>query len=376
MEKKVKFQFTPALLYWLGVVATIVITTLEFVHHGAENYIDFRDATLNFFAGISSYTPEYVAAHGRFYLYSPVFHYLFAPFAYLPFYVGGYLWNLFGWSAFWLGIHYLPDKVRKHETALMGYLLLFVMQSIFCFQFNVLVGAIFVLAYDLLERDQPLWAVVLIMVSATCKIYGIIELALLLCYPKFWRNMSLAAVAGVLLFLLPMTKLGLSGYIPWHQQWLEALTTHTATTCEYISVVWAQPIQAWALPHMRWIQSAALVVLAVLFFLQQKQWNKTDFKVGVLAVLMMYIILFSESAEFCTHMISMTGFGIWYFNRKNPSTFERVLLWTLFVLFGVMPIDILCPPSWCLYVHKTLWIGVWVMTVAFVYMTYKTIRHE
>jgi len=360
-------------LFWIGVIATLVITTLEFVHDGAENYINFRDATRNFFLGISSYTPEYVANHGRYFIYSPVFHYLFAPFAYLPFYVGGYLWNLVGWIVFFFAIKTLPGELKNHTAALIGWLLLFVMQSVFCFQYNILVCCIFLLAFSLLENDKPFWAILLIMLSATTKVYGAVELALLLCYPKFWRNIGYAALCGLLLLLLPATKLGLHGLIPWYMDWVNMLTSHTENTCVYYSLIWAQPLQAWSIHHIRLFQVILLGILSVLFFLCHKAWGDYRFKVGVLATLMIYIVLLSEAAEFTTHMISATGFALWYFLKKEHIVFEKILFWALFILFGIMPIDIFFPSTWCMYTHTKLWIGVWVFTLAWCYLISDTL---
>jgi len=374
MNKLLSFFQKPYTLLWLGAIAVVVITTLEFLHDGAENYIDFRDATVNFFHGVSSYTPEYVAAHGRFFIYSPVFHYLFAPFAYMPFYIGGYLWNLLGWTAFFFAIQSLPGTLKERTVPIVGYLLLFVMQSVFCFQYNILVCCIFLYAFTLLENDKPFWAILLIMLSATTKIYGVIELALLLCYPKFWRNMVYATLCGIALVVLPATKLGFSGLIPWYMDWFNQLTVHTNTTCEYFSLIWAQPIQSLALEYMRVFQIIVIGILGILFFLCKNQWQDYRFKIGALATLMIYIVLMSEAAEFTTHTISITGFALWYFLKKEHTMVEKIFFWALFILFGVMPIDIFFPAQWCLYIHKTLWIGVWIFTLAWGYLVADTIK--
>jgi len=374
MDKLKAILSKPLTLYILGCVAVVVISTLEFIHDGAENFITYRDATIAFFQGVSSYTSDFVESHGRFFLYAPVFHYLFAPFAYLPFYAGGYLWNLAGWTAFFFAIKTLPGTLHECTTPLVGYLLLFVMQSVFCFQYNILVCCIFLYAFTLLENDKPFWAVLLIMLSATTKIYGGIELALLLCYPKFWRNMGYAVLCGIGLLLLPITQTGWDGLVAWYMDWIDQLTTHTENTCSYISLIWAQPAQAFALAHTRLVQGVILGGLAILFVACRRRWQNYAFKVGVLASLMIYIVLLSEAAEFTTHTISVTGFALWYFLKEKHTTLEKIILWGLFVLFGVMPIDIFFPADWCYFVHKVLWLGVWVFTLCWGYLVYETVH--
>lgn len=369
-----RFFQNPTAIYWLGFVAVIAITTMEFIHHGAENYIDFRDATHNFFLGISSYTPEYVAEHGRYYIYSPVFHFLFAPFAYMPFYLGGYAWNLLGWTVFFFAVKWLPGTLQTKITPILCFMLLEVMQSVFCFQYNLLVCCIFLLAFTLLEKDKPFWAVLLIMLSATTKIYGIVELALLFCYPKFWRNIGYALLCGIVLAALPALKLGFGGLVPWYMDWFNQLTDHYENTCTYFSLIWAQPIRFFAFPYMRVFQAGVLAILAVLFLCSHRIWTDYAFKVGVLATLMIYIVIMSEAAEFTTHTISIMGYTLWYFLKDKRSLLDRILFWALFILFGVMPIDIFFPTSVCLYIHKTLWIGVWVFAIAWVRLIWETVR--
>lgn len=373
-ERFVAFMTNPHTVFWLGFVIAAVATSLELFRGRAENYVDYRDATLNFWNGISSYTPEFVAAHGRYFIYSPVFNILFAPFAFLPFYVGGYLWNLLGYTVFFFAVRTLPETLSRRSVPMLLFLLLFVEQSVFCFQYNLLVTCIFILAWSLLERDRAFWAVLLIMLSVTTKIYGAVELVLLLCYPRFWKNMGYAVLCGVGLLLLPAVQCGLDGLLPLYQDWFAMLTDHHEMTGPYYSLIFAWPVTAFTLPYMRWFQGAVLLVLGVLFFLCRRHWGDFRFKTGVLATVMMYIVVMSEAAEFTTYTIAVTGYALWYFLRDRHSVFDRVLFWAVFVLFGILPIDVFCPSSVCLFVHTKLWLGVWVFTVAWGRVIYDTVR--
>ena len=93
-------------------------------------------------------------------------------------------------------------------------------------QFNPVVAYLFVFAFTLFEKNHPLWAILLILISGFCKIYGIFELALLLCYPKFWRNLLYTVLLAAVLFLLPLVALPLSGFIPHYMRWAEVLGLH------------------------------------------------------------------------------------------------------------------------------------------------------
>ena len=379
MKKFFAFFTVSRNVYWLGFVIAVAASLIELLRGGAENYCVFRDATLQFWQGINPYTQEFVDVHHRYFIYSPIFCVLFAPFAFMPFYLGGLVWNLFGYTVFYFGIKNLPGVLSAKAPLIMLYLLLTVAQSLFCFQFNLLVAAIFVWALVLLERDQPFWAILLIMISATTKIYGAVELALLLFYPRFWRNVGYVLLTGIGLLLLPALHGGVEGLLSGYQNWLAQLVSHQSTGI-YYSFLFLPGIRSFALPYMRLFQASVLLLMAIPFAFEMSnvkcQMSNLKYKISLLAALMGYIVLFSEAAEYTTYTITMTGYALWYFLEDKRPLVDRILFWALFVLWCVMPIDLFCPSKLCNYIHSTLWIGVLTYTVAWVRMIYITCKRS
>lgn len=381
MKKFFAFFTVSRNVYWLGFVIAVAASLIELLRGGAENYCVFRDATLQFWQGINPYTQEFVDVHHRYFIYSPIFCVLFAPFAFMPFYLGGLVWNLFGYTVFYFGVKNLPGVLSAKAPLIMLYLLLTVAQSLFCFQFNLLVAAIFVWALVFLERDQAFWAILLIMISATTKIYGAVELALLLFYPRFWRNVGYVLLTGIGLLLLPALHGGVEGLLSGYQNWLAQLVSHQSTGI-YYSFLFLPGIRSFALPYMRLFQASVLLLMAIPFLLpilppfKGKVEVGLPFRVGLLAALMGYIVLFSEAAEYTTYTITMTGYALWYFLEDKRPLVDRILFWALFVLWCVMPIDLFCPSKLCNYIHSTLWIGVLTYTVAWVRMIYITCKRS
>lgn len=379
MKKFFAFFTVSRNVYWLGFVIAVAASLIELLRGGAENYCVFRDATLQFWQGINPYTQEFVDVHHRYFIYSPIFCVLFAPFAFMPFYLGGLVWNLFGYTVFYFGIKNLPGVLSAKAPLIMLYLLLTVAQSLFCFQFNLLVAAIFVWALVLLERDQAFWAILLIMISATTKIYGAVELALLLFYPRFWRNVGYVLLTGIGLLLLPALHGGVEGLLSGYQNWLAQLVSHQSTGI-YYSFLFLPGIRSFALPYMRLFQASVLLLMAIPFAFQmsnlKSEISNLKYKISLLAALMGYIVLFSEAAEYTTYTITMTGYSLWYFLEDKRPLVDRILFWALFVLWCVMPIDLFCPSKLCNYIHSTLWIGVLTYTVAWVRMIYITCKRS
>ena len=379
MKKFFAFFTVSRNVYWLGFVIAVAASLIELLRGGAENYCVFRDATLQFWQGINPYTQEFVDVHHRYFIYSPIFCVLFAPFAFMPFYLGGLVWNLFGYTVFYFGVKNLPGVLSAKAPLIMLYLLLTVAQSLFCFQFNLLVAAIFIWALVLLERDQPFWAILLIMISATTKIYGAVELALLLFYPRFWRNVGYVLLTGIGLLLLPALHGGVEGLLSGYQNWLSQLVSHQSTGI-YYSFLFLPGIRSFALPYMRLFQASVLLLMAIPFAFEMSnvkcQISNLKYKISLLAALMGYIVLFSEAAEYTTYTITMTGYALWYFLEDKRPLVDRILFWALFVLWCVMPIDLFCPSKLCNYIHSTLWIGVLTYTVAWVRMIYITCKRS
>ena len=97
-------------VFGLGLLVVLAATTIETLRGRATNFYAYYDATNMFWAGINPYTLEYVEAHSIWFLYTPVFTTIYAPI----------------------------------------FLLLLILQSTFCFQYNMVVCYIFLFAFILM----------------------------------------------------------------------------------------------------------------------------------------------------------------------------------------------------------------------------------
>lgn len=359
-------------LYLLGFVLAFVITLLEYSRGRHLNFLVFADSTLDFWRGVNPYLPEWVAAHARFFLYTPVFSVLFTPFAVLPSWLGPFAWNLFNYTLYFAAVFTLPDRfTHRQKCAFFLFTLPILCQSLLSFQYNVTVASMFLIAWSLLERGRAFWAVLVIMISGCTKIYGIFELALLVCYPRFGRNVLYAAAIGAGLFLLPLVHLAPSGLLPYYGEWLNALTTHQAAQT-YDSLFYARPFSEWMLPHFRLLQLGSLALLAALFLASWRKWRTAAFRAQALGILMGWVVLLSDSAEKHTYLIALAGFALWYWSRPQRTRTDKVLFWSNFVLLGLVPIDIVCPVPVMRLVTQTLWLHVWVFCFTWLRMVWLT----
>ena len=350
-------------VFGLGLLVVLAATTIETLRGRATNFYDYYDATNMFWAGINPYTLEYVEAHSIWFLYTPVFTTIYAPVFLLPEWLGPYVWNVFNYVMLCMAIRLLPKPLAPFRIRIFLFMLLLILQSAFCFQYNMVVCYIFLFAFILMERGKPLWATLLIMISATTKYYGAIELGLLMCYPRFWRNIGYALMWGVVLLLLPMINTAFDNVFALYRSMWDSYESHRSAV-DYSGLFFVRGLKPWLLPNLRVVQMGVLLVISALFFWRYKRWHDFRFRVETLAVMMGYIILFSDSPETHTYMITLAGYQMAFWLQPQRTKFDWVLYWLLFVNFCILPVDAICPTPVYRFFHDNFWLDVYCMTIA------------
>ncbi|MBR1767728.1 MAG: SUMF1/EgtB/PvdO family nonheme iron enzyme [Prevotella sp.] len=361
-----KWFFTnPTCVFCLGLAVVLTATTIEILRGRATNFYDYYDATNMFWAGISPYSLEFIEAHSIWFLYTPVFTTIYAPIFLLPEWLGPFVWNGFNYCMLCLAIKTLPQPLAPYRMKIFLFLLLLILQSTFCFQYNMVVCYIFLFAFTLLENGKPFWATLLIMISATTKYYGAIELGLLLCYPKFWRNMGYALFWGVVLLLLPTINTAFDNVFVLYKDMWGTYESHRGAA-DYPGLFYAPGLKSLLLPNLRIVQLSVLVLIGAMFFWLNKRWSDFRFRVETLAVMMGYIILFSDSPETHTYMIALSGYMMAFWLQPQRSKFDWILFWLLFVNFCILPVDALCPTPVYRFFHNNFWLDVYCMAIAWI----------
>lgn len=349
-------------LYLFGLLVAIVATALETLRLRYANYLVYTDSTLDFWNGVNPYTQDFVDAHHRYFLYTPVFSVLYYPIALLPRWLGPFVWNLGNYSLFALSVFTLPRQYDAYKTRIFLFLLLILEQSVFPFQFNIVVAYCFLFAFTLMERGRFFWAVLLIMVSTTTKVYGIVELLLLFCYRKPFRHLAYAAVVGVVLLALPALKTGFGGLLACYENWWNMLAVHQ-TDKYFASLLYAWPLR-YVLDYYRLVQLLTVGMVVAVFFAQYRKWPDFRFRATTLGILMGWIIVFGDSSETHTYLIALSGYMLWYWLQAYHTRLDRCLLWAMTLFFGIIPVDLFVPSSVHHFLNDTLYIDVYLYALA------------
>ena len=356
MSKKI---FSNKYFWWgLGLLIVLIATSVEVFRGRNTNYFDYQDSTRMFWEGLSPYNLEYAQAHQIYFLYTPVFSVLFAPIFYLPWWLGPYVWNIGNYTLFSLAIKWLPQQLDKYKLYIFVFLLSVVLQTVFCYQHNIIVAYIYLFAFILLERGKGFWAVFLIMLSATTKIYGAAELAILFCYPKTFRNFGYAILCGAFFLLLPAVNTNFDNVFVLYQQMFDMIASHHSDS-DYIGILFAVGLKPFLLPNYRLVQVVVLAMLAVLFFWRYKRWSDFRFRVQALGVLSGFMILFSDCPETHTYIICLPFYVMAFWLQPQRNWIDWTLFWSLVVNYMILPTDVLCPAWLHNFIHRTFWLDVY-----------------
>ena len=356
MTKKI---FSNKYFWWgLGLLVVLIATSVEVFRGRNTNYFDYQDSTRMFWEGLSPYNLEYAQAHQIYFLYSPVFSVLFAPIFYLPWWLGPYVWNIGNYTLFSLAIKWLPQQLDKYKLYILVFLLSVVLQTVFCYQHNIIVAYIYLFAFILLERGKGFWAVFLIMLSATTKIYGAAELAILFCYPKTLRNFGYAILCGAFFLLLPAVNTNFDNVFVLYQQMFDMIASHHSDS-DYIGILFAVGLKPFLLPNYRLVQVVVLAILAVLFFWRYKRWSDFRFRVQALGILSGFMILFSDCPETHTYIICLPFYVMAFWLQPKRNWIDWTLFWSLVVNYMILPTDVLCPAWLHNFIHRTFWLDVY-----------------
>lgn len=344
--------------FYLGLFLAIAATTIEVVRGRNTNYFDYQDSTRMFWEGLSPYTLEYGQMHGLYILYIPVFFVLFAPVFMLPWWLGPFVWNIGNYCLFTFAIKSLPKPLDGRRLWIFAFLLSVLLQTIFCYQYNIVVAYIYLFAFILLERNKPFWAVLLIMISAMTKVYGVAELAILLCYPKFWRNIGYAVLCGVVLFLLPALNTSFDDVFALYGQVFDMISAHH-NHADFPGILFARGLKPFLLPNYRLVQITVMCLMAIGFFWRYKRWGDFKFRVRALAALTGFMILFSDCPETHTYIIAFPFYAMSFWLQNKRTWYDWTLFWLLVVNFCILPTDVLCPAWLHNYIHETFWLDVY-----------------
>lgn len=300
-----------------------------------NNFIIFRSSWSHLLAGLPLYD-LYPGEYFDYFLYHPSFPVLFSPFAALPAKAGLLCWLTFSAAIFLYAVHRLPLPERTRH-ALAWCLLLELGNALQSSQTNPAMTAFMLLTLVHLQKEEPAKAAAFTCLAFFIKGYGAIVGLLFVFYPKRWQYVNYCLLFGVTGTLLPLLFISPETLTAYYTAWVQLLTGSTIK--EDGSLLGSlRYITGLAAPYTDVVLLAGMFLLAGIFTTALVRRPRGSAML-VLAALMIWIVIFNQSAESPTYVIAVTGAAMALLMPPMQPV-ARYLLITMLVVTCLCPTDL------------------------------------
>jgi len=309
-------------------VGALVVGIQQGVIIHENTFAIFRASYAHLVSGLDLYA-AYPREHRDLYKYSPTFALLMAPFAWLPFAPALVLWNVASAGLLCVAIARLLPPGAAATALAVAFL-----ETVGALQYsqtNTAIAALLIAAFLALEVDRPVRAGAWLAVGAAVKIFPLTGLLLAVPRQRTVRTVLASAVALAGLAALPLLVTDPHTLLDQYRSW------HAITAGETASGEVARGAHAWGLnggamqavrvwfgvDWPNWpVQLVGTALLVLPVPIGRRLWGDASFRIGLLASVLMYVVLFNHRAEAPSYVIAMAGVGIWYAtsDRRAPRT--------------------------------------------------------
>lgn len=339
--------FTAQRRIWvLYVFVALACWLLKIMGHNQNNFLIFRASYYHLIHHLNLYG-SYPAEHDDMYYYGPLFPVFFAPFALPPKAIGLLLWELANAAAYLIAVNYLPLNISRKKMLLLFCAIEFA-NSGYSEQFNPMMVAFIMGAFLLVEMEKDVWATLLIVAGAMMKLYPIVGLAFFMFSKHRTKFVVSTVLWAAILLVLPVLFSGTDFLIDAYHRWLPAvaqknilnhrLDSRSQDIC-IMGVVrdFTQNPNISDMPFYIF----GMIVFAVPM-LRFNQYKSLQFRLQVLASLLIMVVIFSSGGESPTYILPVTGVFLWLLMKEKPfTTVNIVLVVLLLVLTGLGLSDVM-----------------------------------
>lgn len=266
--------------------------------------------------------------------YGPVFSILIAPFALLPDWLGITLWVVAIALTLYYAVKYLPVS-WTYRVVILYICAHEMMTAASNQQTNALIAALIMGSFISIHKGKDFWAALFIALGFFVKLYGIVGFAFFF-FSKNKIKLLLSFVFwSVILFVLPMLISSPEFIIQSYKDWFNSLVgknmENTISIAQDISVMGMfRKISGNAeVSNLLFIVPG--LILFGLQYLKLSLYQNLNFRLGILASTLLFVVLFSSGSESSTYIIAMVGVAIWFIMQQRPFNWYAIFL-LVFVL--------------------------------------------
>jgi hypothetical protein len=277
--------------------------------------------------------------HQDLFKYSPTFAFLMGPFHAMPTWLGLLTWIAINTLAPFWAVQRL--EIRSEAKA---FILLFaaieLVSSLQNSQSNGLMTGLIIGAFAAFERGKPVWAALFICLGFYVKLFAAVAAVLFIFYEKKGQFIAMCLFWGLLLGLLPAALIGTKGLVDQYSSWLHLLEHDPAHELNYSIMTLTQRWFHFTAPDTIYLVLG--IILLLLPLIKYNRWSSLHFRLGFLASVLIWVVIFNHKAESPTFVIAMFGAAVW--GITQPTSWQRsLLLIFVFVLTGLSATDLFPP---------------------------------
>jgi hypothetical protein len=272
----------------------------------------FRHSFWHLVAGrnlYAAYPMEQGGAPADLFKYSPTAALLFAPIAVLPYSLALFAWSLLGGLALYRALTLVLEPRRALIASLLVYPdLIAALQS--CSS-NAQVAALMILAYVALERGSQLRGSVALTVGTAIKIFPLVAATFAVFHPRRGRFLLILLVVAVIGALLPLIFTSPALLIQQYKWWVAIQRSDAADLAFGLSAMsLVRHFGGGSWPNWP-LQLIGCGLLLLPLVVRGSARADPEFRLGYLASLLMFAVLFNHQAERQSFVIATAGAAIW-----------------------------------------------------------------
>ena len=328
---------TTLLIIWAlaGLVTGWKQFSLSEVHSHINNFQIFKASFGHFLHRMPLYL-EYPKEYFDLYLYGPIFAILMAPFSMLPDGPSVMLWNVLNSVVLFVTLWHLPIAENK-RIAITWIVLNSTITALLNTQFHALCLALIMWSYICVEKKNYLWATLWIALGIYIKLYGVVGLAFFFFAKDRYRFAAYFVFWLIVIGFVPLALGGFDYGIQTYREWMGILA-HKNELNENIKNIRTDVcvmgmIRRWTgdpTVSNLWFLIPSMILNVYLFF-QTKKWSDTDFRLRILAFVLLYIMLASTGTESPTLVMAFPAVGIWFVLGEKTKERWAMLIFTLLI---------------------------------------------
>ncbi|MBS1669054.1 MAG: DUF2029 domain-containing protein [Bacteroidetes bacterium] len=337
-NKFLRYLFT--IKFWI--ILHLILTLFYWIQVGIitdnyNNFLIFRGSFFHLIDHKGLYAP-YPNEYVDLYLYSPVFAFLMAAFAWIPVKVGLLTWLYLSVVVLLSALQKLSLK-KEHLLFILILLIFDLGNNLQLAQANIIVLGGMIWCFYFLEEGHNLKFAILCSLLFWVKVYPAIMILMVFIYDK-----SLRTIAWFLLFLflwglLPLTLIGPHELVSVLSDWFYILSGSSILE-QYSIMGFFRTQLKLNFPELYFVLGGMIFFAVCLYLLMIKKGNLNyEQRISIFSFVLIWVVVFNRAAESASYLLVSTGIYIWTgFHRQRNSVLVIFLLY--FLLTTLLPSDI------------------------------------